>query len=92
MTAADLKAQLQTRAEESEALKQLWCSLMSDLCPDERQFLVWLNLHPVDRMAYSVRRTASKNVKLKGTMTQEHAVRFCSKVANNLKSEAEAAA
>jgi len=89
MTPAELKAQLQARHEECAAVKELWLSLMPDLWPDDRQFLLWLGLHPFDRVVYSVRRTASKHAKLNGTMTLEHAVRFCSKVANTRKTEQE---
>ncbi len=89
MTPAELKAQLQTRHEECSALRELWNSLMPDVCPDDRQFLLWLNLHPFDRVVYSVKRTASKHAKLGDTMTLEHAVRFCSKVANVRKTEQE---
>lgn len=92
MTASELKAQLRARQEECAALKELWLSLMPNLFPDDRQFLLWLGLHPFDRVVYSVRRTASKHAKLSGTMTLEHAVRFCSKVANTLKTEQEAKA
>ena len=91
MTPAELKAQLQARHEECAALKELWLSLMPDLCPDERQFFLWLGLHNFERMVHSVNRTASKHAKLHG-MTLEHAVRFCSKVANTRKTEQEAKA
>jgi len=92
MTPTELKAQLQARHEECTALKELWLGLMPDLCPEDRQFLLWLGLHPFDRVVYSVRRTASKHAKLNGTMTLEHTVRFCSKVANTLKTQDEAKA
>lgn len=91
MTPAELKAQIQLRQEECAALRELWGSLMPDLYPDHKQFVVWLGLHPLDRMVVSVNRTASKHTKLSG-MTLDHAVRFCSKVANTLKTEQEARA
>ena len=89
MTSAELKTQMQQRHEECAALRELWVSLMPELCPDEKQFVVWLSLHPLDRMVLSVKRTASKDAKLTGSMTLEHAVRFCSKVANTQKTQQE---
>jgi hypothetical protein len=90
VTSTELTETLNRRAQESEALQKLWRVLIPDLKPDARQFLLWLELHPLDRMVYAVKRTGAKHVKLAGTMTLEHAVRFCSKVANVRKTEAEA--
>jgi hypothetical protein len=87
MTPTELKTQVQQRHEACEALKELWLSLMPGLCPDEKQFALWLSLHPLERVVYSVNRTASKFAKLNGAMTLEHGVRFCSKVANTRKTE-----
>lgn len=92
MTPAELNTQVQQRREECAALKQFWLSLIPELCPDEQQFVLWLNLHPFERVVYSVKRTASKHAKLGDTMTLEHAVRFCSKVANVRKTEQETSA
>jgi hypothetical protein len=92
MTPTELKTQLNQQQEECAALKELWSSLMPDVCPDAQQFRLWLSLHPFDRIVYSVKRTASKHAKLTGTMTLEHSVRFCSKVANTRKTEQEARA
>ena len=89
MNATDLTELLKTRAEDSEALQQHWATLLPELKPDARQFLVWLELHPLSRLVDAVTRTASKNMRLNGTMTLEHSVRFCSKVANTLKTEAQ---
>jgi hypothetical protein len=89
MTPAELKHQVQQHHEECAALKEFWLSLMPELCPDEKQFAIWLSLHPLDRIVYSVKRTASKHAKLTD-MTLEHATRFCSKVANTRKTEQEA--
>jgi hypothetical protein len=89
MTPSELKTQVQQRHEECEALKELWLSLMPGICPDAKQFAVWLSLHPLERVVYGTNRTASKFAKLNGEMTLEHAVRFCSKVANTLKTEQE---
>jgi hypothetical protein len=89
MTSSELTEKLTRCAQEAEALQKLWCVLIPDLQPDARQFLLWLELHPLDRMVYAVKRTGAKHVKLAGTMSLEHAVRFCSKVANVRKTEAE---
>jgi hypothetical protein len=90
MTPLELKNQVQQRHEECAALKELWLSLMPEFCPDEKQFAVWLSLHQLERVVYSAKRTASKFARLNGAMTLEHAVRFCSKVANTRKTEQEA--
>ena len=89
MTPSELKAQVKEQHEERDALKVLWLSLMQESCPDDQQLNVWLGLHDFERIVYSVRRTASKHLKLERAMTLEHAVRFCSKVANTRKTEQE---
>jgi hypothetical protein len=89
MTPSELTKQLQARHEEQAALKQLWASLLANCVPEEKQFLVWLSLHNFDRMVSAIQRTAAKSLKLGGAMDTDHAVRFCSKVANTKKSEEE---
>lgn len=82
MTSAELKEKLHTRCEEVEALQELWATLMPDVLPDAPQYNVWLELHPLERMVYAINATGAKHLRLEGKMSLEHAVRFCSKVAN----------
>ena len=89
MTPADVRAQLQQRTEECVVLKQLWQSVIPEFCPDDRQFGVWLGLHNFERMVNAVKSTGAKCARLSGAMTPEHSVKFCSRVANVLRTEAD---
>ena len=90
MTPQELREHIQKRREEVTALCQLWYSLFPEFSPGANQMGVWLDLHTFDRVIYAIKRTAGKNAKLNGTMTLEHAVRFCSKVANVNKTKQDA--
>ena len=92
MTPETLKQALLTRKAEAEALQQQWEALFPNLKLDARQFLIWLELHPLSRMSEAVRVTAQKNLRLNGIMSLDHAVRYCSKVANTAKFNAAGAA
>lgn len=90
MTPQDLKQQIENRREEILALCNFWHSLFPEFSAGAMQMRVWLDLHTFDRTVYAIKRTAAKNAKLNGAMTLEHAVRFCSKVANVKKAKQEA--
>lgn len=82
MTSSELNEKLKVRTEEGRVLQELWKTLFPDTVPHAGQFQVWLDLHPFERMVYAIKTTGAKNAKLAGTMTLEHAVRYCSKTAN----------
>jgi hypothetical protein len=84
MTAPQLIEQLDARLAEARALSSLWkASGLPGM--NDGQISVWLDLHPFQRMVHAIKRTASKNSRLDGSMTLDHAVRYCSKVANDEK-------
>lgn len=91
MTPQDLKLHVEKRREEVTALCNFWHSLFPEFSPGAQQMRVWLDLHNFDRVVHAIQRTAAKNVKLNGSMSLEHAVKFCSKVANVQKTKAAAA-
>ncbi|MCU1240991.1 MAG: hypothetical protein JWO71_1717 [Candidatus Acidoferrum typicum] len=90
MTPQELREQMNKRREEVTALCQFWYSLFPEFSPGANQMGVWLDLHTFERMVDAIKRTAAKNAKLNGAMTLEHAVRFCSKVANVRKTKQDA--
>ncbi len=92
MTPQDLKQHIENRREEILALCNFWQSLFPEFSPGAPQMRVWLDLHSFDRVVYAIKRTAAKNAKLNSAMTLEHAVRFCSKVANVNKARQDSAA
>jgi len=84
MTAPQLIEQLDARLAEARTLSSLWkTSGLPGM--NDGQISVWLDLHPFQRMVHAIKRTASKNSRLDGSMTLDHAVRYCSKVANDEK-------
>jgi hypothetical protein len=86
MTAPQLIEQIDARLAEARALSSLWKT--SGLpAMNDGQISVWLDLHPFQRMVHAIKRTASKNSRTSGNMSLDHAVRYCSKVANLEKSK-----
>lgn len=60
-------------------LRQLWEQTLG-APPMPEQFGLWSALHTEEVVRQSILRTARKNIELNGTMTQEHKVKFASKV------------
>lgn len=92
MTPQELTLHMEKRREEVNALCNFWYSLLPEFSPGAQQMRIWLDLHSFDRIVHAIEKTAAKNGKLNGAMTLEHAVRFCSKVANTRKTQQEAQA
>ncbi len=92
MTPQELNKFVERRQEEVLSLCKFWHSLFPEFSPGASQMRVWLDLHAFDRVVYAIERTAAKNAKLNSAMTLEHAVRFCSKVANVNKARQDSAA
>lgn len=67
------------------SLIELWQQLMNDSGPGEPQFRLWLTIHTPEVLREAIIRTATKNAKLNGNMDREYRIRFCSRVANDLK-------
>lgn len=84
MTPQELTQQL----EQHRALTALWNYSLPEREIDPYQFNVWLRLHPFSRVVEAIERTARKSAKLGGRMTTDHAVKFCSKRANDTKAQA----
>jgi hypothetical protein len=89
MTPTELTQHMAQRHEEVTALCRYWHSLIPDFSPGAHQMGVWLDLHDFDRVVFAVKRTGLKFRKLDREMTLDHAVRFCSRVANDKKTQTE---
>jgi hypothetical protein len=48
--------------------------------PSEQQFVIWAESHDVKVVRQAILKTATKNQTLGGTMSEDHKVRFASKV------------
>ena len=90
MNAEQLTKEVTERRAEVNALSHLW-EVAVGQCPSEQQFYVWLDLHTFDRLVRAIRETGRKQSKRQTKMDSDHLVRFCSKVANDLKTQEEAA-
>jgi hypothetical protein len=73
--------------EQHRALIAQWNYLLPERSIDPFQFSVWLRLHPFARIVDAIERTARKYAKVSGQMSADHLTRFCSKVANQLKTQ-----
>jgi hypothetical protein len=83
--------QIKEQAHNIEALSTLWSSLVPEASlPSNTQFGVWLDLHRVEDVLQAIKATANKYRLLKCNMTAEHMIRYCSSVANNLKTRRKA--
>ena len=63
----------------NQELSQLWDKTLGTP-PMVEQFGLWTALHTEEVVRLGILRTARKSIELDGTMTQEHKVRFASKV------------
>ena len=62
-------------------LVALWERLLPLPAPPERQFNLWLEMHPAHVVRHGVIETAKKFTRL-GAMSEDHAIRFASKCMN----------
>lgn len=60
-------------------LIELWTKLLGET-PAPVQFELWLAMYPVDIVRRGILKTAEKNLSLNQTMSQDHKVRFASRV------------
>jgi hypothetical protein len=60
-------------------LINLWKRTLGAL-PAEQQFVIWTESHPADIVRQAILKTATKNQTMGGTMSEDHRVRFASRV------------
>ena len=60
-------------------LKALWGRLLGQI-PSDAQFDFWTAMHSPEVIEHSILKTTQKNLSVNGTMSQDHKVRFASKV------------
>lgn len=60
-------------------LIELWSKVLG-VPPSERQFLIWLETHSSDVVRHGILKAAMKNQQMGGSMTEDHKIRFASKV------------
>jgi len=65
-----------------ELVQKTWQSLLPQYLPAPQQFDLWLSRHDYTTVLHAITQTAKKAIRLNGTMTADHMVRFCSKVMN----------
>ena len=87
ITPTELTQQLEQRRAEVEALLALWNDVLPEHTVNPHQLRVWLKLHPFSRVVAAIEKTAKKSAKLDGQMDKEYVIKFCSSVANGLKTE-----
>jgi hypothetical protein len=63
----------------TNTLKALWEKTLG-VSPTDEQFYLWTNLHTLEVVRQAILKTAGKNLQMGKTMTEEHKVRFASKV------------
>lgn len=64
----------------TQTLINLWAKTLGKPTPSEQQFVIWMESHPSDVVRYGILRTATKNQMMGGSMSQDHRIRFASKV------------
>jgi hypothetical protein len=57
--------------------------------PAEQQFVIWSESHAVDIVRQAILKTATKNQTMGGTMSEDHKIRFASKVMLTLSAQRE---
>ncbi len=57
--------------------------------PSEQQFIIWVESHTPDIVRQAILKTATKNQTMGGTMSEDHKIRFASKVMLTLSAQRE---
>jgi hypothetical protein len=65
---------------ELQNLQDLWKRVLGDPILSDQQFVVWSELYRVAAMRRGIAKAAAKNMQMGGQMSQEHRLRFASKV------------
>ena len=66
--------------EQLTDLKTFWASVLGEPLPSDANFAVWAELHTYETIHHGILKTGMKNLSLNETMSQDHKVRFASKV------------
>jgi hypothetical protein len=61
-------------------LKALWLAVLGEPIPSDNQFLTWLALHGLATAKIGIAKASAKHLSLGGTMSENHKIRFASKV------------
>ena len=69
-------------------LTSLWERTLGTL-PAEQQFVIWSESHAANIVRQAILKTATKNQTMGGTMSQDHKIRFASKVMLTLSAQRE---
>ena len=70
-------------------LINLWARVLGQPTPSEQQFIIWLESHPADVVRHGILKAATKNQQVAGTMSEDHKIRFASKVMLTLSAQRE---
>lgn len=68
-------------------LKMLWENTLGE-SPTKEQFAIWYALYPTETIRKAILKTAMKNQSLRGQMSQDHRMRFASRVMMTLTQQA----
>ena len=60
-------------------LKSLWGKLLG-MVPSDAQFDYWGAMHSPETIRHGILKTAQKNLSIGGTMSDDHKIRFASRV------------
>jgi hypothetical protein len=60
-------------------LKALWGKLLGEI-PSDQQWTFWTMSHSLEVVRHGILKTAQKNLSMGGTMSDDHKMRFASKV------------
>lgn len=60
-------------------LKTLWGRLLGEV-PSDQQWAFWATTHSLDIIRHGILKTAQKSLSMGGTMSDDHKLRFASKV------------
>lgn len=69
-------------------LINLWERTLGTL-PADQQFVIWSEIHAADIVRQAILKTATKNQTMGGTMSEDHKIRFASKVMLTLSAQRE---
>jgi hypothetical protein len=70
-------------------LMNLWTKVLGTPTPSEQQFIIWMESHPADVVRHGILKTATKNQTMGSGMSQDHKIRFASKVMLTLSAQRE---
>ena len=72
-------------------LKPLWKQFLGAV-PDDNQWDLWMAMHTPTTIRHGILKAAEKNMAMHGTMSEDHKIRFASKVMNSRTNDRQKAA